>query len=194
MNIYIIRHGEVYNPRQIFYGRLPRFSLSQKGRDQIAETAKYLLDKKIEAIYASPLLRTRQTAVIIQTALGLRPFSVRRKLLEIRSSLQGKSFEFMKSIHFDFFFSDYRDASDETMEQISDRMQNFIKELHKKTSHENVVIVTHGDPIMILKATIEGLPLALDPIRVAKYVDNGEVLLITGDVPEELAMKSVFIP
>jgi hypothetical protein len=41
--ILLIRHGEVENPRGIFYGGLPRFGLSVNGRRQAAAAAETLL-------------------------------------------------------------------------------------------------------------------------------------------------------
>ena len=32
--VHVMRHGEVYNPDKILYGRLPDFHLSEKGRAQ----------------------------------------------------------------------------------------------------------------------------------------------------------------
>ncbi len=89
-NIYLVRHGEVYNPKQIVYGRLPRFGLSEKGRVEIEKTAEFLSDKKIEAIYSSPLLRARQTAGIIQMRLKLPKIMLLKNLLEAKTSLEGK--------------------------------------------------------------------------------------------------------
>lgn len=194
MNIYLVRHGDVHNVSKIFYERIPRFKLSQKGVSEIERTAQYLLDKNIHYIYASPLLRTRQTAKIIQQHLNLPQINLTKKIIEIKSSFRGKPFTFLRDINFDFFFSSQRDISDETMEQVLERMYKFIGVVVKRHPGKNIVIVTHGDPIMILKAHMEGLPLTLQSIRPAKYIENGEVFLISGDTVEPLTIKSVFIP
>ena len=83
-----MRHGEVHNPRAIFYGRMPRFRLSEAGRRQAEAAADYLAGAPLAAIYTSPLLRARQTAAIIQRAqqeAGRRvPAKVLSWLLEVR--------------------------------------------------------------------------------------------------------------
>ncbi|MEM8862270.1 MAG: phosphoglycerate mutase family protein, partial [Chloroflexota bacterium] len=40
--ISFVRHGEVYNPNKIFYGRLPRFGLSDLGCEQAIAAGDYL--------------------------------------------------------------------------------------------------------------------------------------------------------
>ena len=73
--IYFVRHGKVYNPTDILYGRLPRFGLAEEGIQQIEQTATYLKQEAIDVLYSSPLLRAKQTAEIIQKRLGLQnPF------------------------------------------------------------------------------------------------------------------------
>lgn len=70
--IYLVRHGE--NPANItheFASRNIDYSLNDKGRVQARQTAEYLLDKRIDEIYASPLKRARETAEIIAGRLGL---------------------------------------------------------------------------------------------------------------------------
>ena len=32
--VHVLRHGEVYNPDKILYGRIPGYRLSDRGRDQ----------------------------------------------------------------------------------------------------------------------------------------------------------------
>ena len=60
--IHLIRHGEVHNPEQILYGRLPRFRLSARGRAQARSAGDHLREHDLRAVFSSPLLRTRQTA------------------------------------------------------------------------------------------------------------------------------------
>jgi len=37
-----MRHGNVHNPKEVYYGRLPRFHLSALGRKQAVEGAEHL--------------------------------------------------------------------------------------------------------------------------------------------------------
>jgi len=44
LRIHFMRHGHVNNPKQVYYGRLPRYRLSQRGLDQADEGAEYLFN------------------------------------------------------------------------------------------------------------------------------------------------------
>jgi broad specificity phosphatase PhoE len=72
--LYLVRHGATDNnetnpPR--LQGRRTDAPLSMRGRQQAACTGRWLAAQGIEAIYASPLLRARQTAEEIARPQGL---------------------------------------------------------------------------------------------------------------------------
>ena len=69
--VHVVRHGEVYNPSGILYGRLPGFHLSEAGRAQAAAVADALADRDIVAVIASPLERAQETAAPIAAKHGL---------------------------------------------------------------------------------------------------------------------------
>lgn len=69
---YIIRQGEsVLNAQGRHQGQITGSPLTSKGKIQAQEAAEKLTDKSIDYIFASPLLRTRQTAEIIAEKLNL---------------------------------------------------------------------------------------------------------------------------
>lgn len=192
-HIYLIRHGEVHNPDHIFYGRLPGYGLSEKGRQEIAASAKYLATKEIEALYSSPLLRATQSMEIIRTTLGLPTILTSDKLLEVRSSFQGISFKQAHEMHYDWFFNPKRKPDDETMEQIRDRMLHFLTEIEANHQGKTIAALSHGDPLMIVKAAIQGRPMTLNSIREGYYLSHGEILQVTID-GKQMSIQSVFIP
>ncbi len=53
--IHLVRHGEVYNPDGVLYGRLPGFRLSDKGIAQAEAVAEALAGRDIVAVIASPV-------------------------------------------------------------------------------------------------------------------------------------------
>lgn len=67
--IYLTRHGFVDNPRNLFYG--PEFSLSEAGHLQIQQLAQDMRTAGVQpkVIFASPFLRTQQTARVIASTL-----------------------------------------------------------------------------------------------------------------------------
>lgn len=85
--LYLIRHG-------IRINRTEETLLSPLGIKQAKQTAKYLLQKNIKNIYASPLPRTAQTANIIAQSLNI-PIRLDDRLKErmIYDPSHGKTFE-----------------------------------------------------------------------------------------------------
>lgn len=177
--IFFVRHGEINNPNKIIYGRLPNFELTQKGKEEITETAKQLSKNKITALYASPLLRTRQSAKIIGNTLKL-PVNYSNYLLEVDTPMVGKSMNYVheNTINYDVF-ANKENTFGETIQDVAQRMQKFIDEIKKTYSGKNIVAVSHGDPIMIVKALTEGLPLTLDSLRpIEGMVGHGKIYAV----------------
>lgn len=179
--IYFVRHGEVHNPLKIWYGRLPFYRLSANGKQQIENTAEYLMDKNIDIIYSSPLLRARQSAEILRKKLGLSKVNFSKEILEVKSSLQGLPDAYLASINYDIFASSENKITGETIEDLSQRVQRFIAKLVKLYKGKSIIVVSHGDPIMIVRAKNLSLPIINDSIRFGEkdYIKTGEVYLLT---------------
>src|SRR5699024_723075 len=60
--VHLLRHGEVYNPDGILYGRLPGFGLSEQGQQQAKSVADTLATHDLAHVVASPLQRAQETA------------------------------------------------------------------------------------------------------------------------------------
>ena len=60
--VHLLRHGEVYNPDKVLYGRLPDFHLSELGREMAERIGEVLQRRDIALITSSPLDRAQETA------------------------------------------------------------------------------------------------------------------------------------
>lgn len=177
--IYLVRHGEVHNPENILYGRLPGYRLSETGKTQAHIMGKFLKDTPISAVYASPLQRTQETASILisyQKGLSIR---ADERLIEVGTPLQGTSGDALLKIRFDFYQEQYVKAGGETILDIHERMQKIITEIAEKHKGEHILAVSHGDPIMITRTFYRGEPLVLDSIRGDHYVPTAHGIEIT---------------
>jgi broad specificity phosphatase PhoE len=192
--IYLIRHGEVYNPQAILYGRLPRFGLSDRGKKQLQKTGEFLKDKQINFLYTSPLLRAKQSAEIIKKELGISPLHISDQIIEVRTSYQGKKFSDLDSLQSEVYLKPLR-ASDETIGQIAQRMQQFIKQTTKKHNGQHIAVVSHGDPIMIVKALSKNKELTFSNFKTTPYIQQGEVYQLTIDDKKGMSeITSIFKP
>ena len=142
MTIYFVRHGEVENPDRVKYGRLPGFPLTQKGKNNIEETAGKLIGTGIEAIYASPLLRTKQSAEIISQKLKLPVIYDDRLLEHDHGKYTGVKIEEYKKMEY------WRDGA-ETLENCGDRVLDFLYDIKSQNKYQIICVVGHGGPIVM---------------------------------------------
>lgn len=153
--LYIVRHGDVENPNDIIYGDMP-LPLSKKGQGQIRKVARKLLGKDITALYSSPIKRTIESAEILSEALGVRPVQTSKRLYESEFGImwQGTRHKDMDK-RFPKSWSHYRKEPGSlkfkgvSMKDIAKRMKNAYTYFAKKHAGENIILVSHGDPIKL---------------------------------------------
>jgi len=142
MLVYFVRHGEVENPEAVKYGRLPGFPLTQKGREQIKQTSESLKEVGIGAIYASPLLRTKESAQILSEMLGL-PIIFDDRLLEHdHGKYTGVKIEEYKKM-------EYWRCGAETLENCGDRVLDFLYDVKSQNKYQTICVVGHQGPIIM---------------------------------------------
>lgn len=176
--IYLVRHGEVYNPKNILYERLEGFPLSDLGRTQAHKLGEHLSAKKISAIYASPLERTRETAGIVASYHANFPVSYDERIVEVSTPLRGLRMEVLAADGWDFYKPQHIRAGGESLSAIWRRMRHFFRETVKKHSGQEIVVVSHGDPIMISMIKHKGMRLSLSHIRGEEYVDTARGFVV----------------
>ncbi|HEX9664549.1 MAG TPA: histidine phosphatase family protein [Patescibacteria group bacterium] len=179
-SIYLVRHGDVLNPAKIIYGNLP-LTLSSKGQEQAGKLGKYFAKKNISAIYTSPITRCRQTAALIADKLNLK---IKQSQLLTESDWgvfwQGTPIDRMYQ-KFGADWHTYKTAPGElnyqgvTLETIAKRMNRFIKGAAKKHPGENIICVSHGDPVkaLILELTCQ----SFNKLRKIKFYYGGVFVL-----------------
>lgn len=155
--LYLVRHGEVHNPRKILYGRLPRFTLSKTGFSQAKATADFLKDKPITSVFSSPLLRARKTAQVILAQHSHLELRVSKHLLEIHTEFDGRPLVELEAIDWDFY-TNVRPPY-ETPNDIFQRIRKFIKMVKRDYAGQHVVAVTHGDIVGFTTVWAKKLPI-----------------------------------
>lgn len=113
-------------------------------------------------LYVSPLLRARQTA---RTIAALHPElkpRLDRKLIEVHTSYDGVP---LASIGDFNFYEPMAHPDDETIEQVRDRILEFVRTALTRHRGQAVAAVSHGDPVVILHAYYLGLPMKLASLR-----------------------------
>jgi len=153
--ISLVRHASVHNPSNIFYGRLPGFSISKKGRLEAAQAARALKDLTIDKIISSPLLRCRQTAaeILKYHHLKLRQSSL---ITEVLTPFQGQSEDTVDLRNGDVYSG--VDPNYEQPEDILLRVQKFLLRMRRTFPEKHVVAITHGDVILFMLLWASGFP------------------------------------
>lgn len=172
--IYLVRHGDVHNPTQIMYERLPGFQLSELGRKQAHNLGKFLSNKKVSALYASPLERTIETATIVSSYHNSLSIERDERIIEVATTARGMSVKILEAMQWNFYTPEFTKNGGETLEDVWKRMSHFFQEMVKKHQGQEIIVVSHGDPIMISAIKHKGKPLTLAEIRGEGYVPTAK--------------------
>jgi len=167
----LVRHGEVFNPDKVLYGRLDGFRLSERGQQQAQLVADYLAEPRrdIVAVYASPLQRAQETATPIAAAYGL-PILSDERLLEAGSKFEGSTIganpkQLLHPKAWPLLRNPFTPSWGEPFAEQADRMVAVIEEARREYAGHEVVIVSHQSPIWMARRALEGKRLWGDPRR-----------------------------
>lgn len=155
--VYLIRHGAYENPKQIFHGRLPGFPLSKEGHQQAEKIAGFLKKQPITVIYSSRLTRAYQTAEIIAKKSRI-TVQVSRRLLDIRTPLQGKPLSYARRYDGNFYQPMFVRKGAERLLDVFSRADRFLRGKVRMHAGRQFVVVTHGDLIMTVYDRYCGRP------------------------------------
>jgi probable phosphoglycerate mutase len=159
---HLLRHGEP-NVFGRINGRLPGVGLSDKGRGEIAAVAERFAAEKIEAIYSSPLQRTRETAEIVADRLGL-PVQYREDVIELDfGEWTGLTADEIRRDERWQMWANCRSIAaipgGESWRQVQDRVVHALFDLQRLHPDDSVVVVSHGDVIRAGLLFALGMPL-----------------------------------
>jgi probable phosphoglycerate mutase len=200
--VLLVRHGETPTTGRLLPGRAKGLHLSDVGRGQADAVAERLaVLPRIDAIYASPLERTRETAKPIGAARQL-PVTVDKGLLEadigewtgMELKVAAKTPEW-KAVH--AYPSGFRFPGGESFPEMQQRIVGAIERLRSAHPGQVIVLVSHADPIKAAVAHALGTHLDLfqriviSPCSVTaiSYDDFGPTVLSVNSVGDLRAVK-----
>ena len=141
--LYLMRHGEVHNPTQVLYGRMPDFYLSETGKQQAHAAGKWLQDKNISTIYCSPMERTQQTAgIVAEYQKSLTPQHDER-IIEINTPHEGRPITELEAMGWDLYTGNQPPYELEST--VLERVHDFFEYVLAQHVGESVLAVGHGD-------------------------------------------------
>jgi probable phosphoglycerate mutase len=164
--VLLVRHGHTPTTGKLLPGRAKGLHLSDTGQAQARAVAERLSAlPKVHAVYASPLERTRETAVPIAKAHGLR-VRTNRGLLEVNIG-NWTGWELKKAAKTEEWKtvqtrpSAFRFPGGESFLEMQGRIVDAIERIRADHPGETVVAVSHADPIKAAAADAVGTPLDL---------------------------------
>lgn len=160
ITFFLVRHGEAESNASAILSSYPEvrdFHLTDKGRGQIEKTTEFLKSENIDAIIASPLLRTRESAEIISQAINV------PVIHDIR--LRETDFGYYNGKRAAMFFARYphpllrlktnKKVGLEGFVSIRERVKDFLENVAEEYVGKRVVLVSHGDTLEQLRGAIE---------------------------------------
>jgi probable phosphoglycerate mutase len=163
-SIIFLRHGQAKNnTERILAGRTPGIPLTEKGIDQAEKAAKFLEDMNISAIYSSPIQRAKNTAEIVGKHNSI-DVKIDDRLIELdMGKFTGVPYDEIFSSHGNVFMKFYKGELEiahngvETFADVRKRVLGIVDHVIENHPDENVVLVTHMDPIKAMLSTVVSL-------------------------------------
>ena len=157
--IYLMRHGADPSDR---YGGWSTYGLTGKGIDQVHAVKSKLCNQGITQIFASDLVRARETAEIIAEELSLEI----TYLPQFRESNNGYLAGMLKTEATEKYPGIYWNALEwtevwpggESPKQFFERIQSAWCEFRQRIGDNNVLLVSHGGVMNVILCLEHGIP------------------------------------
>ncbi|KQS73605.1 histidine phosphatase family protein [Modestobacter sp. Leaf380] len=166
--VHLLRHGEVFNPTGVLYGRLPGFELSDAGHGMARAAAGFFGTRRpITHLVASPLVRAQQTAAPIAETLDL-PIATDDRLIEAGNDFEGQTFgvgdgALKHPANWWRLRNPWKPSWGEPYDEIAARMLAAVHTARDAARGSAAVCVSHQLPIWTLRLHVEGRRYLHDP-------------------------------
>ena len=184
-HVHVLRHGEVFNPEKILYGRLPGYKLSELGLKMADRAADFFKDKNISLVVSSPLERAQQTALPTAKQHNLK-IETDNSLIEAENVFEGK-----KVSVGDGALSDPKNwwhlrnpitpSWGEPYKKVAERMRTAIFSARDVAKGKEALLVSHQLPIWIARLSAEGRSFVHDPRKRQCSLASVTTFIFDGD-------------
>lgn len=201
--VLLVRHGRTPTTGKVLPGRARGLHLAEEGRRQAEAAAERIASLgSVDALYCSPLERTRETAAPIAKALGMRAVADRGLLECDFGDWTGESLAKLSKLPewrtVQQAPSSFRFPNGESFTEMQVRIVSAIDRLRSRHPGGTIVCVSHADPIKAVIAHAVGTHIDLFQrivvstcsISALAWSDGGPVVLAvntTGGPIGELA-------
>ena len=167
--VHVMRHGEVFNPEKVLYGRLPGYKLSELGLKMADRAAEYFKNNDLSLIVSSPLERAQQTAQPTALSHNLKP-ELEELIIEAENVFEGKRVSVGDGALRDprnwwHLRNPIKPSWGESYKKVADRMRTAIFSARDSAKGREALLVSHQLPIWIARLSAEGRSFVHDPRR-----------------------------
>ncbi|MCU1600019.1 MAG: Phosphoglycerate mutase [Frankiales bacterium] len=167
--VHLLRHGEVFNPEGLLYGRLPGFRLSEDGEQMAVDASLAVKGRDVTEVVASPLLRAQQTAEPIADVFGL-PITTDERLIESENHFEGTRFgvgdgALKNPRNWPYLWNPFAPSWGEDYLAVARRMLHSVEDVRDRNLGHEAVCVSHQLPIWTVRRYVEGRRLWHRPDR-----------------------------
>jgi broad specificity phosphatase PhoE len=165
--VHVMRHGEVFNPEKVLYGRLPGYKLSELGLKMADRAAEHFKNSNLSLIVSSPLERAQQTAAPTASVHNLKP-EINSLIIEAENVFEGKRVSVGDGALRDprnwwHLRNPFRPSWGEPYKQVADRMRTAIFSARDAAKGKEALLVSHQLPIWVARLAAEGKSFVHDP-------------------------------
>ena len=165
--VHLLRHGEVFNPEGVLYGRLPGYFLSDLGKQMAVRAAEALAGNDLTLVVSSPMERAQQTAAPIAAGHGL-PIETDPLLIEADNVFEGQRVSVGDGVlrqprAWRHLYNPFRPSWGEPYAEVAARMHRSIDAAREQARGHEAVLVSHQLPIWIARLAAEERRLWHDP-------------------------------
>ena len=165
--VHLLRHGEVYNPEGVLYGRLPGYYLSDLGLEMADRAAAALSQRDIAAVISSPMERAQQTAAPIAISHKL-DVATNQDLIEAENIFEGQRVSVGDGVlkqpkTWRHLWNPLKPSWGEPYDIVAARMNAAIESARLAAPGREAVLVSHQLPIWVARLSAERRRLWHDP-------------------------------
>ena len=192
--IIFLRHGQAENnTKRILAGRTEGVPLTKIGIEQAEQIGKYLKSIDISAIYSSPIERANNTAKIVAESNSI-DYKLDERLTELdMGKFTRMPYDEIFAKHGNVFLKFYSndpiisEHNVETFPHVQKRVMDMLDYTIKKHDQENVLLVTHMDPIKSVIAKV----IDLKPLSLFELIIANSSLTIIKHHDEKLSLSAI---
>jgi isoleucyl-tRNA synthetase len=186
---FVMRHGEAeHNIKNVVSSKADNpHHITEKGIEDAKKATKELKGKKIDLIFASPFIRTKETADIVADGLDIAKQDVTydKRIQEPNfGDFNGKD-----SAEYHAYFTSLEEKfvkptpNGENLIQAKTRLMDFLSEVEEKYENKNILIITHEYPAWLLFAGSRGADVK-ETVRLRETYDIKNGNLNTAEIAE----------